>query len=161
MDYDSTKDTLEHIMHVRDGLGWAVQELTQRAEDHDRTKMGPEEKAIYDEYTPKLRGTTFNSPEYKEYLVEMGKALEHHYAQYRHHPEHFTRGMKDMTLIDLLEMLIDWRASTKRHADGDVMRSVEVLQERFGYSDELKEVFVNTVHWLKQQEELRAKKKTT
>jgi hypothetical protein len=32
-----------------------------------------------------------------------------------------------------------------RHNDGDILRSVEINQKRFGYSDEMKQIFVNTI----------------
>jgi len=44
----------------------------------------------------------------------MKPALEHHYALYRHHPEHFQNGIDDMNLIDLVEMFADWKASSER-----------------------------------------------
>jgi hypothetical protein len=48
-------------------------------------------------------------------------------------------------------MLCDWKASSMRTRDGDIRRSVEMLQQRFGYSDELKRILSNTVDWLERQ----------
>jgi hypothetical protein len=45
-------------------------------------------------------------------------------------------------------MIVDWKAASERHADGDILRSIEINQSRFGYSDELKQILVNTVHEL-------------
>lgn len=53
-----------------------------------------------------------------------------------------------MSKIDLLEMLCDWKAATLRHNDGDIRKSVEINQERFGYSDELKQILLNTLDLL-------------
>lgn len=55
------------------------------------------------------------------------------------------RGICGMTLLDLVEMICDWRAATMRHADGDIRRSIEINQKRFGYSDELRQIFLNTL----------------
>jgi hypothetical protein len=41
-------------------------------------------------------------------------------------------------------MFCDWYAATKRHNNGDIMKSISINQERFGYSDDLKAVFENT-----------------
>jgi hypothetical protein len=41
-------------------------------------------------------------------------------------------------------MFCDWYASTKRHNNGDIIRSIAVNQQRFDYSDDLKAVFENT-----------------
>ena len=54
-------------------------------------------------------------------------------------------GLHDMTLIDIIEMLCDWKAATLRHKDGAIRRSIEQNQKRFGYGDELKQIFINTI----------------
>jgi len=54
-------------------------------------------------------------------------------------------GIRGMTLLDVVEMLCDWKAATQRHADGDILKSVEINQKRFGYSDELKAILRNTI----------------
>jgi hypothetical protein len=53
--------------------------------------------------------------------------------------------ISQMNLIDLIEMLCDWYAASLRHANGDIFKSIELNQERFGYSDELKQIFTNTI----------------
>lgn len=145
MTYDSRPDTHEHIGHVRDGLEFAVGELMERAAGHDRSKLEEPELSVFNEYTPKLRDSTYGSDEYKTFLEGMGEGLRHHYEVNRHHPEHFENGIQGMNLIDLVEMLCDWKAATLRHADGDIRRSIEQNQERFGYSDELKDILLNTL----------------
>lgn len=50
-----------------------------------------------------------------------------------------------MNLVDLLEMLCDWVAATRRHADGDIQRSIEQNAERFGYGPELAGLLHNSV----------------
>ncbi len=50
--------------------------------------------------------------------------------------------------MDLVEMFCDWMAATERMADGDIMNSIEINQARFGYSDDLAEIFRNTVECL-------------
>ena len=55
------------------------------------------------------------------------------------------RGITGMSLIDVLEMLIDWKAATLRHNNGDILKSIEINQKRFGYSDDLKKILLNTV----------------
>lgn len=50
-----------------------------------------------------------------------------------------------MNLIDLIEMICDWKASMLRHNDGNILTSIDKNQERFGYSSELAQIFKNTV----------------
>jgi hypothetical protein len=143
--YDSKEDTLKHVEMVRKYAGRLQNALFEAALKHDKSKTEEPEKAIFDEYTPKLKESTYGSDEYKTYLKEMGVALQHHYACNRHHPEHFKNGIQGMTLIDLCEMLSDWKAATLRHNDGNILKSIDINQKRFGYSDELKQILLNTV----------------
>ena len=54
-------------------------------------------------------------------------------------------------MLDLIEMLCDWKASSERHNTGDIEKSIEMNQERFGYSDELKSIFKNTIKLLREE----------
>jgi hypothetical protein len=150
--YDSKPHTLEHIQNVRNNISRIIKELLDRAENHDLIKFGPEEKPIFDEHTLKLKDLTYGSKEYNKSLSTMKIALDHHYANSRHHPEHFENGISGMNLIDLTELIADWYAATKRHSDGDIHRSIDINQKRFGYSDDLKSIMHNTADWLIQQD---------
>lgn len=142
--YDSRADTIEHIRTVRGFLMKVITNLENRAIKHDASKLKDPEKSAFDKYTPKLKGSTYGSDEYKETLTAMKPALDHHYAHNQHHPEHWPNGMADMSLMDLIEMLCDWKAATLRHADGDLAKSIEINQKRFGYSDEMKRHLIKT-----------------
>lgn len=142
---DSRIATYEHIQQVQRLMGIFITDLQTRQYYHDSSKLIPPEREIFDEFTPKLAGSTYGSDEYKSYLEAMKPALDHHYAKNSHHPEHFSNGIAGMSLLDLVEMIADWKAATLRHDDGDIMKSIEINQKRFGYSDELKQIFYNTV----------------
>ena len=147
--YDSTKDTLKHIKRVRFYVKNCIKELSRMMKYHDQDKIhNSVEKALFDEFTPKLKHCTYGSDEYKQFLAELKPALDIHYKENRHHPEHFPNGINGMDIIDLLEMICDWKASSERHADGDIMKSIEINQKRFGYSDDLKNILVNTAMFL-------------
>ena len=143
--YDSRQDTLDHIQAVRDLLQIMSTALTVRGQVHDESKLHPPEKEIFDEYTPKLKDTTYGSDEYKQYLEEMKVGLECHYANNSHHTEHYSDGIAGMDLLDLVELFCDWLAASKRHTDGDIRRSIEQNKERFGISDQLVSILHNTV----------------
>jgi hypothetical protein len=49
-----------------------------------------------------------------------------------------------MSLLDVIEMLADWKAATERHADGDLDRSITHNPERFGYGDEIERLLRST-----------------
>jgi hypothetical protein len=144
VNYDSRPETYEHISVVRGLLLQVVHDLLHRAHVHDRSKLVEPELSVFDEFTPRLRESTYGSQEYQDYLAAMGEGLRHHYAANTHHPEHWPSGVHDMTLVDLLEMLADWRAATQRHADGDLIRSIEINAERFGYGKEVEGLLLRT-----------------
>lgn len=146
MKYDSKADTLLHIKRVAELMMGAAKELLDRANNHDDSKLRSPEKEAFDEFTPKLKGSTYGSEEYKENLKGLGEALSHHYTFNTHHPEYYNKGINGMNLFDVMEMLFDWKAATERHADGDIMKSIEINKKRFDISDQLINIFINTVN---------------
>lgn len=146
--YDSTKDTLLHIKRVAQLLTEAAAELIRRANVHDDSKLKSPEKDVFDEFTPKLAGSTYGSDEYKQYLSQMQVGLKHHYENNSHHPEHYANGILDFDLFDLIEMFFDWKAATERHNDGNIFTSIKINKERFKISDQLAEILVNTAERL-------------
>ncbi len=151
MSYDSRPDTWAHIHEVQTRLGEIVSALQCRALCHDQSKLVSPEVETFDEYTPKLKDSTYGSDEYKAFLAGMGEGLEHHYDVNDHHPEHFDDGIHAMNLVQMVEMLCDWKAATMRHADGDLRRSIEQNAERFGYGGEITGLLLSTAEsfgWL-------------
>src|SRR5699024_4595177 len=142
--YDSTTDTLLHIKRVNELLIRCSKELLDRAIVHDDSKLESPEKEYFDEYTPKLKGTTFGSEEYYKNIEGLKVALNHHYENNSHHPQFYEGGVNDMDLFDIVEMFVDWWAASERHEDGDLMKSIDINKERFQMSDQLCAIFKNT-----------------
>jgi len=142
---DSKVETRKHIQQVRDLIDVVINKLKWRAYFHDRSKLESPEVEIFDQFNENLPKLTYGSEEYKQNLEMVKPALEHHYKHNPHHPEYYENGIREMNLLDLIEMLCDWKAATLRHEDGDIRKSVEINQKRFGYSDELKQIFLNTL----------------
>lgn len=82
--------TWEHINTVMRFLASAQIELMRRQFTHDQSKLLPPEVDTFVEFTPKLKGSTYGSEEYKGFLADMKPALDHHYSHNRHHPEYFS-----------------------------------------------------------------------
>jgi hypothetical protein len=149
---DSRPATREHICKVKSLLVDVAQALLERGRKHDASKLEHPEVETFDVCTDRLRGLTYGSAEYADCLAEMKPALDHHYASNRHHPEHHANGVYDMTLIDLVEMLSDWKAATLRHADGDLARSIAINTKRFGLRPEMVDLLGRTARelgWIK------------
>jgi hypothetical protein len=138
-------EILKHIQLVRENIGTVTRELGQRADAHDASKLEEPERALMAEHMNLLGETTYGTPEYEALLEKIKPALEHHYANNRHHPQHWPNGVDDMDLIDLCEMLADWIAATKRNKNGNIHKSIEVNAERFNISPQLAQIMRNTV----------------
>ncbi|QDX94670.1 hypothetical protein EEL30_21760 [Brevibacillus laterosporus] len=139
---------LEHKRQVGNELNKFSSELFKRGVSHDYSKFSDEEMLIFEQVTPNLKKLTYGSEEYKAQLKAIEPALNHHYANNSHHPEYHQNGIQDMNLMDIVEMLCDWMAAVKRHENGNIFKSININQERFGYSNELKSILLNTVRSL-------------
>jgi len=144
--YDPERDIFdEYTPKFKDFITEFVGQIFESVKDHDDSKLYGPERDIFDEYTPKLKDSTYGSDEYKQFLKEMGGALNHHYRNNRHHPEHFLNGMNGMNLVDIIEMLCDWKAATLRHEDGDMLKSLEINIKRFKIDFQLAKILHNTI----------------
>jgi Family of unknown function (DUF5662) len=135
---------MRHIERVRNLLNYFIQELLNRGQLHDQSKLEQPEVGLFCKYTPKLAGLTYGSPEYEAIRQEMLPALKHHYAKCRHHPEHFKSGIEEMNLVDIVELFCDWRASSERHTDGNIRKSIEHNANRFSICSQLVKILENT-----------------
>jgi hypothetical protein len=145
-------ETLRHVTVVRNLLNQVIREIMLRQEAHDQSKFSEAELATFVEFTPKLKKSEYGSDEYKGFLKSMKPALDNHYACNRHHPEHFENGIDDMNLVDVIEMLIDWKAATLRHNTGDIIKSIQINEKRFNMSPQLIRILLNTVRDFKLEE---------
>ena len=143
--------TQKHINNVRLFMLQCIQEIASKADIHDSSKLSSPELETFVKYTPKLANSVYGSKQYYKFLTAMKPALDHHYSVSRHHPEHFRKGLKGMNLLDLVEMLCDWKAASKRHKTGNFRKSIIQNQKRFKYSNELKQIFLNTIDVLEEK----------
>lgn len=146
----SWKDNLDHVNNVRSKLQKVVNDILERMLKHDATKFESPEIEIYDAFTGSLRGVEYNSPEYKSLIEQMRPAINHHYQHNSHHPEHYPNGIEGMNLLDLIEMLADWKAAKERHKDKptSMERSLEINSERFGIDLQLRTILWNTLEYM-------------
>jgi hypothetical protein len=143
--FDSTQDTLEHIAKVVSHGREFVDILTKQLEKHDASKLRDPEKKTFDEISPRLKKHQYGSPEYEATLKEMQEGLAEHYKNNSHHPEHTKDGIAGMTLFDLVEMFIDWKAATERTKGGDLKESLKKQETRFDMQSQLTAILRNTV----------------
>lgn len=109
--------------------------LIRRGLKHDLSKFSWPEAKSFAKVIFKLKAQKYGSEEYRNSLEAIRPALQRHYRLNRHHPQYHKNGFADMSELDKLEMICDWTAATRRHGDGNIMESIKVNQERFGFDD--------------------------
>ena len=119
-------------------------QLLKRSIVHDLSKFSKYESEGFGELIDKLAGSTYGTDSYNNLLKQLQPILDHHYKHNSHHPEHYENGIDGMDLLDLVEMYLDWKASIKKHKDGDLNKSIEYNKTRFKISDNLVNIFTNS-----------------
>lgn len=145
---DSTQDTLDHIGKVQARIAEIVSALRRRGYEHDASKLEEPEKAGFDVLTFKLATLVYGSDEYRAALEEDKPTIDHHYAVNSHHPEHYPNGIAGMSLLDVIEMLCDWKAASERTKQGSIAQSLDHNRTRFQIDDQLAAIIENTVREL-------------
>ena len=138
-------ETIKHIHEVRKNLSVLIELLDERARLHDLSKLESPEAEVFGEFTPELAKTEYGTEEYIKLLEKVKPAIDHHYSKNRHHPEHHPNGINDFDLLDLCEMLCDWKAATQRNKNGNIRKSIEHNKTRYGISDQLAKIMQNTI----------------
>lgn len=135
----------KHVRLVRKNGRLLIKEFQERLKIHDRSKLEEPERSVYAEHGDKLKHVVYGGEEYKKLLELVKPAIDSHYSQNRHHAEHWPNGFNDFDLVDLLEVLSDWLASTKKNKNGNIHKSIAVNTERYGISPQLAQILTNTV----------------
>lgn len=145
---DSTDDTIDHMGKVRGCIAEITNALIARGSVHDVSKLMEPEKSGYDQLVTRLADVVYGTDEYCAALAEAQPTINHHYAHNSHHPEHYPHGIADMSLLDVVEMLCDWKAASERTKQGSIAQSLEHNQKRFNISNQLIAILANTVREL-------------
>jgi hypothetical protein len=153
--------TREHIERVRRCLVLMAQvteygeELLARADVHDASKFGPEQRIAYVWLTEYHRCRRNGEPfEYPEGVADTVKrAIHHHVTTNRHHPE-FHDDPNDMSGVDLIEMVCDWTAMAQEFGqDGGSARgwADKTIGKRVAFNEEKRRFIYRMIEALDQQ----------
>lgn len=139
-------DTLLHISEVRENLEVMASELRKRGFAHDRTKLQALEFDGFVSTRKKFKKANYGTPEYQECVRLAKPAVDHHYENNRHHVGFHKNGINGMTLVDVMEMVADWKAAARRSPHrkfkdtlGDVLKKCEI-------EGQLRAIIVNTLN---------------
>lgn len=110
-----------------------------RAIMHDMSKFHMREAKEMSKLSHKLSESVFDSQEYRDCLSVLDSTIQLHYAHNQHHPEHYG-DYKKMDMLHLIEMACDWKASARKHKNGDFKKNFEICKKRFGIDDRTAEL---------------------
>jgi len=133
-----------HKFVVLQHLNSIIQELIKRAESHDNSKFSEDEFSSLVQGSEEIRKHPYGSPEYEEMRKKWSKLFEIHYKKNPHHPENHEDGIDGMTLVDLIEMLVDWKAASLRSGHKDITTSIKIGTEKFNINPQLVKILENT-----------------
>ena len=106
-DLEVLTDTIRHISEVSENLAQIRHDLERRGLTHDRSKLESFEFDAFVSTRPLFRKANYGTKEYQECTEAIKPAIDHHYANNRHHTAFHPNGFADMNLLDILEMLAD------------------------------------------------------
>lgn len=132
-------ETLEHNITVQKNLGKLSSSLEARSTTHDASKLSLDEFEGFVGVKLIARKFPYGSKQYEESLKD-NKAIELHFSRNPHHPEHYPNGMADMSLLDIIEMVCDWKATNevrlrKQATEISWEDSLGVQRKRFDLTD--------------------------
>ena len=154
-----TRDEAEHLFYEADVwkhrhlvatlMAKAATILLKAGTAHDASKLTEEEQPYYEKPVWALNHShiEYGSPEYKEITATMGPGWEHHKRVNPHHPEFFgeePEAVSMMNMFELIEMLCDWIAASKRKGNDPAM-AMKFLKEKYPVSEELEQILLNTL----------------
>ena len=144
-------DTLQHMTEVQENLAEIRAKLECRGFAHDRSKLLAVEFDGFCKTRPKFKLANYGSPEYRECVEEIRPSVEHHYKANRHHVAYHKCGFADMNLIDILEMLADWKAASRRSPNMSFEDSLPKAFEKCGIPPNMQQHIMATLkylHWV-------------
>ena len=123
-------------------------ELTLRASNHDRSKFSEPELTPYIWLTWNYHHIQNNIP--FELPIGMDQKIRdakiHHFSNNRHHPEWHV-DLNDMTIVDLIEMVCDWKAAGQEFGEKSLVDYADrVLGKRFHFSQKKINLIWELIH---------------
>ncbi len=148
-EFEVLNDTIMHISEVRENIAHIKSELDQRGIKHDRSKFTAIEFDAFVKTRPKFKTVNYGSKEYQECVDEIKPAIDHHHSNNRHHVDFYENGFSDMNLIDILEMLADWKAASRRSPNLEFKDSLPIAFEKYSIPENMQKHIISTLKYLK------------
>lgn len=112
-------------------------EIELRANSHDTSKLEIDEFIGFCQLdlNRNHQKEEYGSKSYEDGIKNITVKL--HQSRNTHHPEYYPNGVKDMSLIDIIEMLCDWEvARQQRDTQENIDKTWDMRQSKFKLLDE-------------------------
>lgn len=147
-DFEVLNDTIVHVQEVKANLQDAIHDLEKRSIVHDLSKFQDPEFSVFCGTRQEFKKANYGTPEYDAVSEKAKVGVQHHHSNNRHHTAYHENGIADMNLMDLMEMLADWKAASRRSPDLSFSDSLPRAYERYGISPDLQMLIENTISYL-------------
>lgn len=129
---------IRHIELVKKSMLSFSRQLEERAQLHDLSKFKEDEFGGFVEINRVAREHPYGSEEYKASIKD-NNTISLHYSRNTHHPEYHPKGgINQMGLLDLIEMICDWKAASETYGQVSFEEAVNISIDRFkpnGYKE--------------------------
>jgi hypothetical protein len=144
-EFDFLCDAILHVSEVSENMEAIAGELRRRGIAHDRTKFQALEFDAFVSTREKFKKANYGTPEYQECVELVRPAVDHHHKNNRHHTDFHPNGVNDMTLMDLAEMIADWKAAARRSPDRKLEDTLDYAFDKYGIGQQLGGVLRNSL----------------
>ena len=136
----------QHCQAVGETINHICNHLHNRAINHDKSKYKDDEFEGFCYFNTLDPNLEYGSKKHKEAIERIKPYTENtlklHYSRNSHHPE-FHDNLEDMTLLDLIEMVCDWKsASIVYHNQENVEESkkafehsIKICKEKYNFTE--------------------------
>lgn len=142
-------DIIKHRAEVQENISMICRRLEARGMAHDLSKFGEIEFDAFLSTRERFKKANYGTPEYDECVKAIQPAIDHHYAYNLHHTKHWPNGINNMSLIDIVEMVADWRAAERRSPDRTLKDTMEDAFKKYKIEGQLKQAIINTMEALR------------
>jgi len=142
---------VRHQKMVAGNIAKLVGELEVRAQVHDQSKLGLEELGGFVEINQVAREHGIGTPKYEASLREH-PCIALHFKNNSHHPEYHAPYVINMGWLDIIEMVLDWKAACDTYSTNSLRSSLSYQRERHEFTDAQWWLILQVVDWIEPEE---------
>jgi len=129
---------LKHKIFVLWYIFRACKALIIRGIKHDNSKFSKEEFEYVYILSTSGKKVKFGSKKYYKLVDSIMSAKMAHANKNSHHPEFYNNDIYKMSYLEILEMLSDWAAATKR-SGGNLKNSLKINKKKYSINKKMEE----------------------